>query len=233
MLASGVVRDGSLEAFPLRAMGRRVSLREPAGGVRREVAMSSRSVRGPPKPDRRSASPAPLINTSHLPLLLIDGDPAWCSPPAGPSVLRSRSPRRNADGAPTDRARAAGEWDMAQLKEPAGQRALSRWGHDAGPYDVDLVCAPDPGRRAAWCSTSSSSTTTRTRTPASYSPFEDVTEARRRRHPDHGALDGEGRAAARGRAMAAGGDAAPPSPTSLQIVASVLQPQGPRRRQPR
>ena len=84
-----------------------------------------------------------LINTSHLPLLLIDHDlrvlsasRSFC---AAFEILQA-----DADGRLLTEI-GGGEWDMAQLKNLLDS-ALSD-GLDAGPYDVDLVRPDQPSRR--------------------------------------------------------------------------------------
>jgi len=83
-----------------------------------------------------------LINTSHLPLLLIDGDLRVLSASRSFCAAFEIS-QAHADGRLLIEL-GGGEWDMAQLKNLLDS-ALSD-GLDAGPYDVDLV-RPDQGSR--------------------------------------------------------------------------------------
>src|SRR5258705_5712209 len=92
-------------------MGQRVSLREPRG--RREVAMSSRVSAAQ---TRSTVSLArALINTSHLPLLLIDGDLRVLSASRSFCAAFEIS-QANADGRLLIEL-GGGESDMVQLKK--------------------------------------------------------------------------------------------------------------------
>ncbi|MDB5423043.1 MAG: histidine kinase [Phenylobacterium sp.] len=84
-----------------------------------------------------------LINTSHLPLLLIDGDLRVLSASRSFCAAFEIS-QAEADGRLLTEL-GGGEWDMAQLKNLLDS-ALSD-GLDAGPYDVDLVRPDQPSRR--------------------------------------------------------------------------------------
>ena len=84
-----------------------------------------------------------LINTSHLPLLLIDGDLRVLS--ASKSFCAAfEISQAQADGRLLTEL-GDGEWDMAALRNLLDS-ALSD-GLDAGPYDVDLVRAEQDSRR--------------------------------------------------------------------------------------
>jgi len=84
-----------------------------------------------------------LINTSHLPLLLIDGDLRVLS--ASKSFCAAfEISQADADGRLLTEL-GGGEWDMASLRNLLDS-ALSD-GLDAGPYDVDLVRPDQESRR--------------------------------------------------------------------------------------
>lgn len=84
-----------------------------------------------------------LINTSHLPLLLIDGD--LCVLSASKSFCAAfEISQDEADGRLLTEL-GGGEWDMAALRNLLDS-ALSD-GLDAGPYDVDLVRPDRESRR--------------------------------------------------------------------------------------
>ena len=84
-----------------------------------------------------------LINTSHLPLLLIDGDLRVLSASKSFCAAFDIS-QAEADGRLLTEL-GGGEWDMAALRNLLDS-ALSD-GLDAGPYDVDLVRADQASRR--------------------------------------------------------------------------------------
>jgi two-component sensor histidine kinase len=84
-----------------------------------------------------------LINTSHLPLLLIDGDLRVLSASKSFCAAFDIS-QANADGRLLTEL-GGGEWDMASLRNLLDS-ALSD-GLDAGPYDVDLVRPDQESRR--------------------------------------------------------------------------------------
>ena len=106
--------------------------------------MSSVSARPSAAQTRSTVSLArALINTSHLPLLLIDGDLRVLSASRSFCAAFEIS-QANADGRLLIEL-GGGEWDMAQLKNLLDS-ALSD-GHDAGPYDVDLVRPDQASRR--------------------------------------------------------------------------------------
>jgi PAS domain S-box-containing protein len=84
-----------------------------------------------------------LINTSHLPLLLIDGDLRVLS--ASKSFCAAfEISQEEADGRMLTEL-GGGEWDMVSLRNLLDS-ALSD-GLDAGPYDVDLVRPDQQSRR--------------------------------------------------------------------------------------
>jgi chemotaxis protein methyltransferase CheR len=84
-----------------------------------------------------------LINTSHLPLLLIDGDLRVLSASRSFCAAFEIS-QEEADGRLLTEL-GGGEWDMASLRNLLDS-ALSD-GLDAGPYDVDLVRPDQETRR--------------------------------------------------------------------------------------